>query len=224
MKTFYVEQRMKSAKLFHRNNQQQTHYEKGILIHHLYPDRNENTLSWWDDVGFILNDYRVSIAWTHPRQAFLDHVQNLAFDMVSEACSKNELNSVGMSEEQTPIHKKVGRSRKTIKFYKQNFLPDNGFIKALRKTESELAASTDFVVVPKLHIYWTKRSRFVSACLPMEVRDDDDLMVLASTVKRLIKREVTLNELYPDFRYTKQNWADEKTERGDNEFHIHAIA
>ena len=30
MKTFYVEQRMKSAKLFHRNNQQQTHYENGI--------------------------------------------------------------------------------------------------------------------------------------------------------------------------------------------------
>lgn len=223
MKTFYVEQRMKSAKLFHRNNQQHTHYENGILIHHLYPDRNENTLSWWDDVGFILNNYRVSIAWTHPRQAFLDHVQNLAFDMVSEAYSKDGLNSVKISEEQTPIYKKIGRSRKAIKFYKHNFLPDDGYIETLRKTESEIAACTDFVVVPKIDTCWKKRSRFVSVCLPMEIRNQGDLMALASTVKRLIKREVTLNELFPDFRYTKQNWADEKIERGDNEFHIHAV-
>ena len=223
MKTFYVEQRKKSAKNFHRNNQQRTHYKNGILIHHLYPDRNENTLSWWDDVGFILNNYRVSIAWNHPRQAFLEHVQNLAFDMVSEAYSEDEFNLLGLSEEQTPIYKKIGRSRKIIKLYKQNFLPDNGFIEALRKTERELAACTDFNVVPKLDIRWTKRSRFVSACLPMEIRGEDDLMVLASTVKRLIKREVTLNELYPEFCYTKQNWLDEKTARGESEFHIHSL-
>jgi hypothetical protein len=94
MKTCNVEQRKKSAKLFHKNNQQCTHYKNGILIRHLYSDLNKNTLSWWDDVGLILNDYRVSIDWTHPRQAFWDHVHNLAIDIVLETDNEQELNSI----------------------------------------------------------------------------------------------------------------------------------
>lgn len=39
----------------------------------------------------------------------------------------------------------------------------------------------------------------------------------------LNKYEVTLNELFPNYCYTKQNWADEKAERGEKEFHVHAI-
>lgn len=223
MKTFYVEQRKKSAKLFHKNNQKSTHYKNGILIRHLYSDLNKNTLSWWDDVGFILNDYRVSIDWTHPRQAFWDHVHNLAIDIVLETDHEQELNSIRLREMQTPIYKKVGRSRKKIKLYEHNFLPDNGYIDALKQAEREIASSTDFVVVPSLDISWTNHSRFVSACLPMEICNEHDLMTLVSSIKRLISHEVTLNELFPNYHYTKQNWADEKAERGEKEFHVHAI-
>lgn len=44
-----------------------------------------------------------------------------------------------------------------------------------------------------------KRLRFILVCFPAEIRNEDDLMALASTFKRLTKRDVTLNELFPDF-------------------------
>jgi hypothetical protein len=52
------------AKLCHRNecgNQ----FTQEIIVRHLYSDMTPETLSFWDDAVFIVNDYRVALWWDH---------------------------------------------------------------------------------------------------------------------------------------------------------------
>ncbi|NOS96906.1 MAG: hypothetical protein HOP25_00335 [Methylotenera sp.] len=52
----------------------------------------------------------------------------------------------------------------------------------------------------------TKLSHFVELCAPIEVRNEQDLIILANLVRKLLKRETTLEKEFPDYIYTKDNW------------------
>lgn len=47
----------------------------GLNIPHSYTETAPDGLSWWDDVGFILNGRRVIVWWQHPRQVYADAIQ-----------------------------------------------------------------------------------------------------------------------------------------------------
>ena len=224
MKTQQFEQKIKHAKLAHRNNCLQTCYKNGILIRHVYPDQQQSPLSWWDDFGFIINDYRVSVAWCHPRQAFRDFIEAEAIDMVL----KNDLElarcHANIETIQKPIYKKLGRSRKKVKGFEYNVLPNDDYVVRLKKVKRDIEASTEFTVLPSFNIRWTNKSRIVFACIPMEIHNEDDVILLASVIKRLIKREVSLQDLFSGYRYTRCDWETENEHRGLNEFHVHRIS
>jgi hypothetical protein len=77
MKNNYEENLKKSANRYHCNARN-ANFIKGLLQFHQYDPERSSTLSWWEDVGFILNDYRVIVKWVHPRHEFLDQMQSEA--------------------------------------------------------------------------------------------------------------------------------------------------
>ena len=50
------------AKLYHRNSRKDV-FTNGIIVRHLYDYTTPETLSFWDDAVFIINDYRVALWW-----------------------------------------------------------------------------------------------------------------------------------------------------------------
>lgn len=46
----------------------------GLYIPHSYEEVQQDDLSWWDDVGFILNKRRVIVWWQHPRCVYSDAI------------------------------------------------------------------------------------------------------------------------------------------------------
>ena len=73
MKNRHVENLKKGAKQYHRR-QRHDRIRDGMLILHDYSGLLSDRLTWRDEVTFINNDYRVALAWIHPRMAFEDAV------------------------------------------------------------------------------------------------------------------------------------------------------
>jgi hypothetical protein len=72
MKNAHIERLKRRAKECHRVRGDC--FQDGMLVFHYYAGLPPDLLTWWDDVTFILNDYRVSLAWTHPRTAYEDAI------------------------------------------------------------------------------------------------------------------------------------------------------
>lgn len=78
MKNSHCERMRKSMKEYHRNHQWRL--DGGLFIPHTYP--SPKALSWWDDVGFILNGRRVMVWWVHPRMKYADAIQEIALEEI----------------------------------------------------------------------------------------------------------------------------------------------
>lgn len=90
---------------YHRHNQWRLS-AGGLYIPHAYWDMNPDSLSGWDDVGFILNGRRYIVWWQHPRAIYYDAIENMAFEEVGPEPDRN-----WMFDGATTIYKKVGKSR-----------------------------------------------------------------------------------------------------------------
>jgi hypothetical protein len=67
------------------------------------------TLTFWDDAVFMVNDYRVGLWWVHPRHQYHDLVEAEARRRISHLRPESDLFA-----DMTPNYKKLGRSRKKI--------------------------------------------------------------------------------------------------------------
>ena len=56
----------------------------GLFVPHSYTEVKQDALSWWDDVGFILNRRRVIVWWRHPRHVYRDAIEELAQEQTGE--------------------------------------------------------------------------------------------------------------------------------------------
>ena len=233
MKNIYVENLKRRAKIYHQSNKRNRHLERDILVHHIYAYHEDlERLTWWDDFGFILNDYKVAVAWEHPRQRYADEIKDLAYSLVQERfpepASEHKNLKKFFKQIATPNYIKVGKSRKKIQSlnFDRDFIngPLSNRFEESKKIEQIIGFTSEIEVKPSINSRWTNRSRFVSLCLPIEIRSESDLNVLASIVKRLLKRETTLDELFPDYVYTKDDWLVEKDLRVPNDLHSHLIA
>ena len=77
MKNIHIEYLKRRAKEYHRTRRRDC-FRDGMLIFHEYGDLSPDRLTWWNDVTFIMNDYRVALAWTHPRMAYEDTIDTEA--------------------------------------------------------------------------------------------------------------------------------------------------
>lgn len=121
----------------------------------------------------------------------------------------------------TPIHKRVGRSRKKIAFREWQSIDNDTWHASFKQTFAELVQTEDVCVVPYINAKWTNRSRFVELCAPIEVRNEDDLVIIANLAKRLLKRETSLNDEFPGYVYRRSDWEQDMSA---NESSIHVVA
>lgn len=212
MKNPYQEHIKRHAKLNHRN-QRGKNYINGLLIRHQYPDENASQLSWWDDVSFIHNNYRVNVAWIHPRQDYLDHIQSEASKRVAHLYPKSDL-----FHDSTANYVKVGKSRKKVVSHTMNFTEESEkWTKAYDLAQQEISNTTQYCATPSMRTEWLPHGYFVDICAPIEVRSIQDLTILVNLVKRLLKRETALEHEFPNYTYGKVQWAAEGCDKRFND-------
>lgn len=205
MKNSYQEKLRISAKIFHRNNRGER-FTNGLIVRHLYDETNMTKLSWWDDVSFILNNYLVQVSWIHPRLAFKDQIE-------IDAHKKVEHLDIGVDDfmsQSKPNYTKIGRSRKKIISHTLTGpLISDSWKQAFDVAYTETLKEADYQIEPYIKLEWMPHGRFVELCAPIEVRNEQELMVLATLVRRLLKHETTLEEEFPHYVYTEENWVAE---------------
>lgn len=84
----------------------------GLYIPHSYAETKLESLSWCDDVGFILNDRRVIVWWQHPRYIYSSVIEEQSRDRIGPNPQDEWL-----FEAATTNFKPVGKSRTKVVSY-----------------------------------------------------------------------------------------------------------
>lgn len=203
MKNNMVENFKAAAKQFHRNNRA-PHFEQGIRRTYEFEEDAASKLSQRTQVTFILNDYQVVLDWHHPR---FEYSQLLSREIWQRMNGIPTPDWLGNSQ---AIYKKCGRSRKKILAWRTESVDWSAWNTEFERVRLLVEQDTNNIVVPSIDACWGGQGRFVRLCAPIEVRNEKDLHVLADMAKRLLKREITLSALFPESRYTKSDWDDER--------------
>ena len=180
--------------------------EGGFFIPHLYP--KPRSLSWWDDIGFILNGRRIMVWWVHPRMVYMDAINDLAWKEAGDPPAR----STDMFVPGEKQWKKLGRSRKKVASYLCRPTPDSlqDYYAKLRAIESRMEVEgIDLVVRPSILVKRLAWCTGVELCIPFDVRTDEDVRALAGLARRLLKNETTLNDEFPVYEYGRTEWLAE---------------
>lgn len=180
----------------------------GLFIPHSYTETKPDSLSWWDDVGFILNGRRVIVWWRHPRYVYSQAIEEQSWkeagdgpgdDWLFGGCSTN--------------YRRVGKSRKKIVSYtsRQPSEEQQRYYDKLRDIRERLAREG---IDSEVSATW-KRGRLswatdVGLVAPLEVRNKEELALVAKLARRLILGQTTLESEFPGYRYNRADWLREQ--------------
>jgi hypothetical protein len=204
MKNPAQERLRRNMRQYHRHHQWRLR-AGGVYIPHLYAAYRP--LTWWDDVGFVLNNRRIMVWWIHPRMKYADAIENQAWAEAGDPpLHPGALSSLGK------IWKKVGRSRKKVAAYHCSPAPagQQAFHEKLSDIGQRLEEEgIDLLVRPSMTVKSFGWCTGIDLCIPIEVRNDADATALADLAKRLIKGETTLADEFPEYRYDRSAWLAE---------------
>jgi hypothetical protein len=184
--------------------------KNGLFISSAYTEPQQ--LSWWDDVGFILNKRRVMVWWEHPRMQYADAIKNLAWNEAGEPPLRGD----ALFDSSQKEWKKVGRSRKKVVAYRTSFTPavQRNFYEKLRAIEARIQSEgIDLVVRPSMTVNTLSWCTGIDLCVPIEVRNKEEVTALAALARRLIKRETNIADEFQDYQYGKADWLTEADQR-----------
>ena len=108
MKNPYYEHLGRRMREYHRTHPWRLS-EGGLYIPHAYSDVGPQSLSYWDDVGFILNGRRIIVWWQHPRHIYANAIESMAWEEAGEGPCDEWLLEGGTK------NYKMGSSQKTEK-------------------------------------------------------------------------------------------------------------
>lgn len=207
---------MKNAK-FEKFGRMQREYHRhhpwrlsqgGLFIPHSYAETKPDGLSWWDDVGFILNGRRVIVWWQHPRQIYSDAIGDQAREEAGENPGDDWL-----LDGSTTNYRRVGKSRKKIVSYtcRQPSQEQQKYYDTLRDYRERLSRDgIDFDVTTSWNQERLSWATSVSLVVPLEVRNETELAVVAKLARRLMLGQTTLEAEFPGYRYGKPDWLHEQ--------------
>lgn len=214
MKNTSRESKLRRIRQYHRKNPWRLN-TVGLFVPHAYPVRRE--LSWWDDVGFILNGRRVMIWWVHPRMKYAEAIDDAGWAEVGEppTSAASPLDS-DLCQKQ---YKRQGRSRKKVIGYKSapQTAEVTDYFNQLNTVQRRLEIEgIDFVVRPSMSVRTLDWCLGVELCFPCEVLTEADVVSLAHTVRQMLKSGLSLTvvgELPADYQYGKAEWLAEAAAR-----------
>lgn len=196
----FIEQQKIRARQYHR--QKCDNFSDGIISRHLYDQMKPDTLTFWDDAVFIVNDYRVALWWTHPRLHYKELIEEEARNR-----TEGQRPEVDLFANSVPNYKRIGRSRKKI--VSSTCASDDrmsAYYDLLKTTEGVVEKEVSFIVAPFMKIKWYDWAKGMELCLPFEVRCVDDLKALTEIARSLVIRKTSLQELYVANVYTQADW------------------
>jgi hypothetical protein len=212
MKNLYLERLGRRMRDYHRHHPWRLN--GGIFVPHAYPEDRATELSWWADVGFILNRRRVIVHWIHPRMAYHEAIEQQAMAEVREPRDPDDDFDFDKGEKHW---RKLGRSRKKLVATRVNFSDERtAYFDAVNKREQELVrAGIDLIVAPSMRVqrYWWATA--VNLVAPIEIRSEKAAKELAALAKRLLKRETTVAAEWPDYRYGRETWLSERASESE---------
>lgn len=207
MKNARFEQLGRMQRQYHRNHPWGLS-EGSLYIPHSYDDKSPDGLSWWDDVGFILNGRRVIVWWQHPRQVYSDKIEDVAWEEAGDSPRDNWL-----TKDSTPNYKRVGKSRKKIVSYtcRQPSAEQRQYYDKLHNAQKRLVAEgIDYRVEPSYSRERLTWATGISLVAPVEVRNEVQIKEVAQLARRLILGKTTLDSEFPGYHYTKADWLREQ--------------
>lgn len=211
MKNHRLERLRRKMREYHRHHPWRL--DGGFFIPHEYPEGKANKLSWWDDVGFILNGRRVIVNWLHPRRAYLDAIEQQAFDDVPAPSTQSTFEKFLSGQEPgTKRWRKLGRSRKKVIGETMPNTADEwiAFYDAVNAREDDLArVGIDLDVIPSMRVGLCSTATTIDLVAPIEVRCKEDIRALAMLARRLLTRETTVSDEWPGYRYGRDAWLSE---------------
>jgi hypothetical protein len=208
MKLARLERLAQSQREYHRSNQWCLS-DGGLYIPHSYDTSNHSELSWWDDVGFVLNGRRIIVWWQHPRNEYASAIEMKAFQICSTG--SNDVDGVKKNGEDRPH---AAKAKKKLAAH-----PDHGCTEILDlhyKTLNEIHSrliSQGIDMEIRASWKWKRLSwaMAVSLVAPLEVRNATELTKVADLARRLILRQVTLENEFPLYKYNRNSWVIERS-------------
>lgn len=171
-------------------------------------------LSWWNDMGFVLNGRRVMVWWTHPRTQYAEAIQDAArTEAGTPPVSTSYLDGT------ESIWKPVGRSRKKVAVYRCQAAPQEQqiFYNELNRIRQRLETDgIDLDIRPSITVKSYETCFGIDLCIPFEILTHADAIALISLVKSLLKRETTLAKVFPNYHYDRETWLAEANLREHN--------
>lgn len=209
MKNSHQERMRNAMKQYHIRNPWPL--SQGCYIPHSYSEP-QGLLSWWDDCGFIQNKKRVMIWWVHPRMKYSDAINDKAWE--DAGLSPDIMD--GLFEGGTTNWKKVGKSRKKVASYTSKKMSDEYriFYDALDAAEKKMReVGIDCVVKPTINVKTYDCCRGISICVPLEIKNEDDVRKLIALTKKILNGTTTIEKEFPKYRYDTDQWLAESTLR-----------
>jgi hypothetical protein len=201
----------RSSKTYHRNKRGDQ-FDHGIRVFHDYREMDQAGLSWWDDMQFIRGRRRIQVAWIHPRHAYQNLIENEAMAVTERLYDQID---GGLFSNETTIYRAVGRIRKKIIGHETKPMPgQREWLDAVSAEEARLSLEGRYTVYPSRTVEMLTWCRFVTICAPMEVRNPEELRVVADLVHRLLASETTLTKEFPGYVYTREKWLAEGLVKG----------
>jgi hypothetical protein len=75
MKNAKQERLRRLERQYHRRNPWHL-AQGGLYMPYSFAEKMPDSLSWWNDVGFVMNGRRVIVWWQHPRQIYADAIED----------------------------------------------------------------------------------------------------------------------------------------------------
>lgn len=185
---------------------------QGVFIPHDYSQNR--VLSWWADLGFILNGRRVMVWWIHPRMKYADAIEAAGWEEAGEPpeSSRDFLDANRCIKK----FKRLGKSRKKVIAYQampatsaqREYFDKLGVIQNHISTEG-----IDLVVRPSMTVRTINWCTGVELCLPIEILTESDVIALAKIVRHTLKNGRSLAALSKHiptgYQYGRKQWLAE---------------
>ena len=209
-KIAYLDRLAKLQRQYHRVNPWRLSHS-GLYIPHSYANMTPESLSYWDDVGFILNGRRIIVWWQHPRHVYADALKEKAWQEVGDGPRDN-----WVFDGRIKNYKRVGRSRKKLVSYtlREPSAERRQHYDLLNQTITRLSSEgLDRDVSASWRWERLKWAMAVSLVAPLEVRNESDVAAVAELARSLILGKTTLDIEFPGYRYGRPEWHREQNEK-----------
>jgi hypothetical protein len=123
-----------------------------------------------------------------------------------------------------PVYRTLGKSRKKIIHTVYEPRPQSERHDQWQRMRQQAMESMSIEITPSLSVRWCPYSRLVNLCAPLEVRSESDLSRLVGLTRQLLKRELTLTDAFPGYRYTRTDWERENLDVAAVDLHMHKLS